>query len=77
MVRKGRITLIQPSTHKKRDIGKLEPLFGKEIRFEAPMGKYSRNDYVEFEMRGGKAWVLRRVEVPSGSKARQRKKLGY
>ncbi|MBW3013860.1 hypothetical protein KY335_01300 [Candidatus Woesearchaeota archaeon] len=76
MVRKGRIKSIQSSSHTNRDIGQVEPLFGKAIRFEAPKDKYSRNDYVEFEMRSGKAWILRRAKAPSEQKGRLRTRSG-
>ena len=78
MVRKGRIkTIKNSSTHRARDIGQVEPLFGKPIRVEAPQGKYHLNDYVEFEMRGGKAWVLRRARAPPKGKGKLRKVKRY
>ncbi len=76
MVRKGRITFINPSTHKNKDVGRLEPFFGKEIHFEAPKNKFSLNDYVEYDMRAGKARVLKRVTAPK-NKGRLRKTTKY
>ena len=64
-VRHGRITFIKPKrgAHH-RDSGRVDVSFGHPVTFEAPAGKFRRLDYVEFEMRKGKAWLLRKAKKP-------------